>query len=321
MTENGANGANGMPAAPGELFVLRQMAQFPLEWAVVARDPDDPALLLVVPADTLPETGSADVRLPARATAGPLSLRCGFPVWVPEDFLLQGVRSGRLADTDLARARRLLDEIEQGRPTGTPFEQETEDDPDYIDWMVGTVAQAAAALGEARADWESGRARGRSLKAPPRRRWPRAAPLAAAALVVVALGSSFETVVLQSRIDRLSQPLFNLPSGEVLFAGPSRGPAVVTLRLPRGAHHVLLTVVIGTNLPAAGGAGRLEIQTSRGRAVWTSPQFQLKPGAELNLVLPRELLPDRRYRIALYAAGAAATAPLELHDIELDAEP
>jgi hypothetical protein len=308
-------------AEPGELFVLRQMAQFPLEWAVVARDAGDPALLLVVPADTLPETGSADVRLPARATAGPLSLRCGFPVWVPADFLLQGVRSGRLADTDLARARRLLDELEQGRPTGSPLEQQTEDDPEYIDWMVGTVAQAAAALGEARAEWESGRARARALEAPPRYRWSRAAPLAAAAMIVVAVGLSFQTVVLQRRIDRLSQPLFNLPSGEVLFAGPSRGPAVVTVRLPRGTHHLLLTVVVGNNLPAGGGAGRLEIQTPRGRAVWTSPPFQLKPGAELNLVVARELLPERRYRLALYGTGAAAAAPPELHDVELDAEP
>lgn len=309
------------PAALGELFVLRQLAQFPLEWAVVERSAEDPALLLVVPADTLPETGSADVRLPARAESGPLSLRCGYPVWVPEDLLRQGVRSGRLADPDLARARRLLDDIEQGRPTGTPLEHETEDDPEYIDWIVGTVAQAAAALSEARAALERRGAVPGAVAAgapgPPPRRWQQAAPLLAAALVVVAVGLSVQNFVLQRRVARLSLPFFNLPSGELLFAGPSRGPATVTVRLPRGAQHLLLTIVVGADLPA--GAGHIEIETVQGRRVWSSPPFPLRPGEELNLVLPRELLPDRRYRVALFAIGAAASAPPALREIELDA--
>src|ERR1700709_2953368 len=65
------------PAAPGDLFVLASTAWLPVEWAVLDRRPGRPGVsgkageLLVVPADTQPSAGSADVEVPAGAPRGP----------------------------------------------------------------------------------------------------------------------------------------------------------------------------------------------------------------------------------------------------------
>src|SRR4051794_17249913 len=69
------------PADAGDLFVLPQAGDAPLEWAVLARHAQRPALVLVVPADTQPLAGSADLALPAGCPSGPLSLRCALGVW------------------------------------------------------------------------------------------------------------------------------------------------------------------------------------------------------------------------------------------------
>src|SRR5579863_8781679 len=141
-----AAGGAAPDAAPGDLFVVRELAEFEVEWAVVARDPRDPALLLVVPADAHPATGSADVRVPARSSDGPLNLRCAYAVRLPGSFFAADLRSGRLAAPDVSRAERRVDELERGVLRGEPLGQETDRDPDYQDWIADVVAPAAEAL-------------------------------------------------------------------------------------------------------------------------------------------------------------------------------
>ncbi len=307
----------GVPGAPGDLFVLRQTAHCPLEWAVVGSDGGSPARLQVVPADTHPAAGSADVRVPARAASGPLSLRCGFALWVPAAFLSQGVRSGRLDDAALAQAQRRIADLQQGNPTGTPLDREAEGDPEYLDWMNDSVEPAAAAMRAARADWEAARGAGRNQVAMPHRLPLQASSWAAAALLLVALGLSWTTFSLQRKIDGLSQPLFDLPNGEITFGSPTRGPDAgsLVLTVPPQTGHVLLTLVIGPKVPT-GGAGRLEIQTLQGAAIWHSPPFQLKASAEINMVVSRALLPDTSYRLALFGQGGDRTDPLEIYNLE-----
>jgi hypothetical protein len=305
---------------PGDLFVVRELAEFPLEWAVVARDPHDGSRLLVVPADAHPATGSADVRVPARASGGPLNLRCGFPVWLPGSVFDPGLRTGWLEASDVLRAERRVDELGRGKPRGEQLGSETDRDPEYLDWIADTVAPAAEALAAAVRRGASGTRSDSAPVTPGRSRPNRFLGLAAAALVLAALGLSFRIVWLQREVERLSGPLFDLPAGEVVLGGAIRNPErnPVRIRVRRGASHVLLTVVLGSDLPA-GGLGYIEVQDLEGRSLWRSPPFALAPAGELNLVLPRRLLPGHTYRLALYRRGSSV--PIRLRALELETSP
>ncbi len=308
-------------AAPGDLFVVRELAEFPVEWAVVARDPRDGSRLLAVPADAHPATGSADVRVPARGVGGPLNLRCGFSVWIPGGFFDPGLRSGRLEAADVLRAERRVDELGRGGAEGEPLGHETDRDPEYLDWIAGTVAPAAEALAAAAERAASG---GRPAGPAPvpregRRpdRWP---GLAAAALLLAALGLSARIVVLQREVESLSRPLFDLPGGEVVLGGAVRNPEQAPVRIRAGpaASHLLLTVVLGADLPA-GGPGYLEVQDTAGRTVWRSPSIALAPASERTVVLARRLVPGHAYRLALYRRGVAA--PIQVRSLEIEDGP
>src|SRR6185295_19446846 len=62
----------GQPAAPGDLFVLPATADLPVEWAILERRPEGRGKLLVVPADTNPLVGTADVEVGEEDPGGPL---------------------------------------------------------------------------------------------------------------------------------------------------------------------------------------------------------------------------------------------------------
>jgi hypothetical protein len=310
----------GRDAAPGDLFVVRDLAEFPVEWAVLARNPRDPSLLLVVPADSHPATGSADVRVPARSSGGPLNLRCGFAVWLPGSFFESGLRSGKLEAADVSRAESRVDELERGELQGEQLGHETDRDPEYLDWIADSVAPAAEALAAAARPGERSRRDG-PQPAPPRRyQAPPFVTMAAAAALVLALGLSWRTVSLQREVERLSRPLFDIPAGEVVLGGATRNPErnPVLIRAGRGASHLLLTVVLGSDLSARG-SGHLEVQDPGGRPLWSSPLFALAPAAELNLVLPRRLLPGRTFRLALYRSGSVV--PVQLRTLEIATSP
>jgi len=312
---DGGSGVNQSPPSPGDLFVVREVAEFPLEWAVITRDRRDRTLLLVVPADAHPAAGSADIRVPARASAGPLVLRCRFGVWVTDAFLAASVRSGRLDPADRLRAERRIDELAQDPSPSDPLGRETDRDPEYLDWISETVALGAEAL-EAAA-----RAAPTSRPQVPAGRWPHRPvslpALAAAALLLAVLGLSWRMVWLQHRIDDLSRPLFDAPHGEVPLGFGARNPdhSPVRVRVPRGTGRFLVTILLGPELPA-GQAGHLELQDTSGRSLWRSQEFSLAPARELPFILSRELLPGPAYRLVLYARDRSA--PLERRTLEIE---
>jgi hypothetical protein len=117
----------------GSLYALQEVAEFPLEWAVVATDREDAARLLVVPADANPAAGSADLFLAPSSRGGPLSLRCAFATWLPRAFLAGRPASGRLDPAAAADAALRVQEIERGGFAGDPLGREMDRDPEYLD--------------------------------------------------------------------------------------------------------------------------------------------------------------------------------------------
>ncbi len=133
----------GEPPRPGDLFVLPQTRDWPLEWAVLEQDPDGAERFLVVPADTEPLLGSRDLAVPADAASGPLSLRCRFGAWLGAEDFHPGRRTGLLPPEILARARhrRSARSVDS-----TSREQEAESDPEYGRWVGEVLVRAAGVL-------------------------------------------------------------------------------------------------------------------------------------------------------------------------------
>ncbi|MCP3959120.1 MAG: hypothetical protein GY719_14815 [bacterium] len=138
----------GQAARPGDLFVLPQSSELPVEWTILENDDMGPGRLLVVPADGNPMLGSADIAVPVDAERGALSLRCGFGVWTEAGIFAPELCTGRLETEHLERARQRLRDVEQGRDVGTVAERETDGETDYLDWRRDVLEPARSVLPE-----------------------------------------------------------------------------------------------------------------------------------------------------------------------------
>ncbi len=135
---------------PGDVYALAETAEQSVLWVVLAEVPGhgpegEPRYLLVA-ADLHPLVGSCDVAAPAGAAAGALCLRCGFDIELGAAALGAARRSGRLEGEALERARRKRAQIEAGAVSGSVLERDTDDEPEYQDWLEEGPAAAQAAL-------------------------------------------------------------------------------------------------------------------------------------------------------------------------------
>jgi hypothetical protein len=288
----------GQPAGPGDLFVLPVTADLPVEWAVLERRPEGRGKLLVVPADTHPLAGAADVEVGEGYPGGPLRLRCRFGVWLDAVSFDPEHRSGVLASETVAAALDRHRQVESGSLAPSPLAEEVEADPEYREWIreVPERARELAAAGPK----------------PEVKRFPSPSPKPAYALAamfaLVAVGLSLWVVRLSREVDRLSAPVFDMPSVEVELGQGVRGGTVV--QVPREASHVLIVLVLDPSLGPGPRDGYLEILRRSGEPVWRSSRKHLVPLAEMRLLLPRRLLPDGDYRVRVYPESGFGARPL-----------
>ena len=294
---------SGLPAEPGDLFVLPATSELPVEWAILERGTG--GKLLAVPADSGLPAGTADVEVPANAPGGPLSLRCRFGVWLEESLFNPDLRSGVLAPETVAEALHRVRQVESGSLAGSPLGEEVDADPEYVDW-IRDVPERARELALA--------ARPSNVRRFPIRSGGVAHKLAAV-FALLAVGLSVWVVLLRREVEQLSAPIFNAPSGEVVLGSEVRGGA--TLPVPRKASHVALTLVLDFSIEPQ--EGRLEIVNRFGEPVWSQSKVPLTPGAEFEVILPRNLLPYGDYRVRVYPASGTqflAEQPLRIEIAE-----
>lgn len=108
------------------------------EWAILEREEDR---FLLVPADAGGLIGSGDLEAEG-GSGGPWILRCRFERWIGRRRLESFAITGRLIPEEIEQAmeRRSLD-----YPAGM-LERETDDDPEYREWIEDVVEPAAEAL-------------------------------------------------------------------------------------------------------------------------------------------------------------------------------
>ncbi len=126
---------------PGDLFVLQETRDHPVEWAVIVWDAVHERAQ-VVPGDTQPLCGGGDVTV-SDEEGGPLTLRCRFATWVDGNTARRAHHAGRLTPDVVTRARVLIEATEA--PPTNPAEH----DPIYQDWMTDVVRPAVAILKDA----------------------------------------------------------------------------------------------------------------------------------------------------------------------------
>jgi hypothetical protein len=286
----------GLPPGPGDLFVLPATAGLPVEWAILERGPE--GKLLAVPADSGLPAGTADVEVPADSPGGPLNLRCRFGAWLEGALFEPGHRSGLLAPETVAEALRRVRRLESGELAGSPLGEEVDADPEYVDW-IREVPERARELALA--------ARPSNVRRFPTRSWGMAHKLAAA-FALVSVGLSLWVGLLLRRVDRLSVPILNPPSGLVTLGEETRGAD--PLPVPREASHIQLHITLDSSIKPQD--GYLEIVNRFGELVWRSPQVPLAPWDEMELTLSRELLPYGDYLVRVFTASGDLLAEQKL---------
>ena len=319
---------HGRPAAPGDLFVLRATADLPVEWALLERRSD--GKLLAVPADAGPPAGSNDVEIPADAPGGPLSLRCRFSLGLDAALFERELRSGVIAEESVTEALYRVHELErppvlesrdvdadidtvifasreelEPYPSGvSPLAEEVDADPEYQDWIRDVIDPAWVLASEAKPAARTRSSGGFS--------WGVAHQLAAV-LAVLAIGLSVWVAVLRREVDRLSQPVFDVPSEDVVVGGTTRGER--TIVVPEDAREILLVLVVDSLIEEP--EGRFEIRNLQDKRVWGNDSpVPLTLGSEFRLILPRHMLPDGLYRIRLLPASGGDPLGEEILKVE-----
>jgi hypothetical protein len=285
----------GDRAEPGDLFVLQQTGHLPVEWVVLERRPAmgdgsaaaevpsaAPAVLLAVPADANPLAGSADFELPSGSPAAPLTLRCGFGVWLAEAHFDLARRTGRLGEEALRRARRLQAATIAGVPlAATPAQLEVDADPEYQEWVEKVLVQARRAVIET----------------------PRVAPGAAVAAAVPVAGAQPVVAVAPVTAVAPVAPALPVATGAPIAGG--RGETRGRWRFERpyalGAA-LLLLLSLGLGIALAWQARRLgELAAERRRG-----QQLLRSARESAEVAERRAKTERQQAAAMLGQAAAA---------------
>jgi hypothetical protein len=242
----------GRAPEPGEIFVLSETAELPVEWALLEARPKS---FLAIPADTQPLAGSRDFALGANVLSGPLVLRCGHAAEIEASRLRPELRTGLLDPHSLAAARALQAALANGTAAADPVGEEVDRDPEYRDWVEEVLDPARGVLvGQRESEKERDGSRGGKVVGIEDWRGRRgerveriggsrfaglirrASPWLAAALLAVALGLSWQEVRrLQQAVDA---PTFDEPAFRIA-PDPVRGETEV--ELPRGTERVRLS--------------------------------------------------------------------------------
>ena len=133
----------GSKPQPGEIYLSRRTAEFPVEWLVLATEGKR---LQVVPVDDYPLVGSKDVELSRTAHLGTAVARCGLEAWTPAVAFAPELRTAVLEGAEFGRLWERREAVASGKLEPTLLEEVTDGDPEYQSWVGDTLRQAVEAL-------------------------------------------------------------------------------------------------------------------------------------------------------------------------------
>ncbi len=312
----------GHAPEPGEIFVLTETAELPVEWALLEVRPQ---AFLAVPADVQPLAGSRDLALGTDVLSGPLVLRCGHAVPIAATRLRPELRTGLLDPPTLAAARALQAAVAAGTAAVDPLGEEVDRDPEYRDWveevldparvvMAGFVGEGEKEVARGGAVVEMGDWRERRREKAERsegsgfRGWVRrGSPWLAAALLAVAVGLGWQ-------LANRRQAIVFEPQAEVVPLGSVvRGDVVI--KLAPDQPWLLLEISLSTDVPSVEHS-RVRLVRADGKVVLEEEPSKTGAGVVVPILITRSLIAPGRYRLELVAEGGNRLAEEEIR-IEL----
>ncbi len=129
----------------GDVYHLKATAAYDVVWAITAHDPAD-GRFLVVPLDAGTQVGTADVAVRDDPDSAPRVARCTYGAWVERETLASGHRVDTLSEIAAGHIRSKWHDLGDGRLTGNALQKDTDEDPEYEDWIQEVVASARRAL-------------------------------------------------------------------------------------------------------------------------------------------------------------------------------
>ncbi|HET6882056.1 MAG TPA: hypothetical protein VFI31_17950 [Pirellulales bacterium] len=138
--------------APGDLYVFDSPVEATIEWLLVRFHVDDPATVLLAPADDLPLAGRCDIGLWPEFLDRPLTVRCGESAWLPASMCSDRLRVGTVPDDAVKEVRRVIAGLARGTIPDDPVGVSVDADPEHMAWL-DEVACARRSL-EDRAEFE-----------------------------------------------------------------------------------------------------------------------------------------------------------------------
>lgn len=271
----------------GEAFVCRATAEHGVEWVVIAPAENPGGPVLVVPADTSPLAGSADVVVPASEAGSPLTLRGRFSLWVRPSLLLPELKVRTVAPETCRSAAATVEALLNGSLRGEPLAREVDEDYDMQLWLAQEIAPAHRALAVASAGLPASEVeRGESA----RPTWGLQA--LAATLAAASIGLGIWALSLHQEVLRLAGPIGNVDEVVIDVGDTTRGPQ--PLELPPGAEHFLLVVQLPAELRAYP-AYRVELRDAgTGALLAEKDGLLLLQERELSLFVP---VPRRQQQV------------------------
>lgn len=299
----------GQPLTAGEIVVFPEVGRLPVEWAVLEASKD--GAILLVPVDSDPQIGSADLVGEPPDGGAPLVLRCGVAVAVHRSALETAQRCGVLDPATLEAARRRVEAVRAERVPPSGEAAEVDLDPEYQDWLSDLRSEGEAL---------------RRMKPPARsrRRFSRfeVALAAAVALAVGLVASNAYWLAIHRDRERpamvpAAEPITNLPMAWLLPDETLRGSAG-SLIVPPEAKLVLLLLELERAFPDA--VYDLEVvDLGTGSSPWELSGLRRTGTLEVSVAVPRERLPPGRYELRLRRRGGPAEEPPTLYPLTVEA--
>ncbi len=133
----------GVEPRPGQTYLNRRTAEFPVEWLIIDTDGKRAR---VIPVDDHPLVGSRDLELPTTALGGPMVTRCDLDAWLDADRFEPDLRTGMLEPSLLEQIRHKRQAIRADQLEPKLLESVVDSDPQYHRWRDGTLHRALTAL-------------------------------------------------------------------------------------------------------------------------------------------------------------------------------
>ena len=123
----------------GELFVFKVTAPIGIFWLAVRFHPDDPNLVLLVPADDFFMFGGNDLVVMPPIEGMPLTVRCGHSIWIPVETTHWIPCKQKVSEETLKEVKFKIAHLARG----IAVENEDDNDPNYQSHLK-EIAQSCA---------------------------------------------------------------------------------------------------------------------------------------------------------------------------------